>query len=148
VPAYTKYKWRIYADNDIERGIVDHLRQSGMDVLWISEDANLRRQQDDGFHYRKAKELGRYLLTRDQDFWDDSRHPLAASPGALIVSSADLDIARYLPVLLRAVMQGVDPSAKLDGIKVKMGTEGLTFKFVDRGTQRVTTESFNWRDIL
>jgi hypothetical protein len=148
VPVYTKYKWRIYADNDIERGIVDHLRHSGMDVLWISECAELRRQQGDRFHYRKARELGRYLLTRDQDFWDDNRHPLAASPGALIISSSELDIARYLPVVLRSVVQGVDPSAKLDGIKVKMGTEGLTFKFVDQGTQRVTTESFNWRELV
>ena len=38
---FIKYKWRIYADNNISREIVDHLRQSDMDVLWIAEEPDL-----------------------------------------------------------------------------------------------------------
>ena len=149
--SYTRYKWRIYADNDIERDIVEHLRRSGMDVLWISEEPKLRRQQDDRFHYRKAKELGRYLLTRDQDLWDDKKHPLAASPGVLIISTGELDIAKYLPVLLRKLIQETTPLSgpiKLDGVKVRMGTEGFTLKFIDQDTQKVNRDSFNWRDLV
>jgi predicted nuclease of predicted toxin-antitoxin system len=148
---YTEYKWRIYADNDIERDIVEHLRRSGMDVLWITEDQQLRRQQDDRFHYQKARMLGRYLLTKDQHFWDDKKHPIATAPGVLIISTADLDVAKYLPVLLRNLIQATNPLAeamKLDGIKVRMGTEGFTLKFIDQDAQKVTTVSFQWRDLV
>jgi predicted nuclease of predicted toxin-antitoxin system len=148
---YTEYKWRIYADNDIERDIVEHLRRSGMDVLWISEDRQLRRQQDDRFHYQKAKVLGRYLLTKDQDFWDDKKHSLGTSPGVLIISTADLEVAKYLPVLLRKLIQDYNRFSepmKLDGIKVRMGSEGFTLRFIDQDAQKVTIESFNWRDLV
>ena len=148
---FTKYKWRIYADNDIEAEIVEQLRRSGMDVLWISEDSELRRQQDDGFHYQKARELGRYLLTKDQDLWDDKKHRLATSPGVLIVTTADIEVAKYLPVLLRKLVGATSPPSepvKLDGIKVRMGTEGFTLKFIDQDAQKVTRESFNWRDLV
>ena len=63
---FNKYKWRLYADNNIEREIVEHLRYSDMDVLWIAEVPDLRKQQDDTFHYQKARELGRYLLTNQR----------------------------------------------------------------------------------
>jgi hypothetical protein len=51
-------KWRLYADNNIEREIVDHLRESKMDVLWVVEEAQLQREKDDTFHYRKALSSG------------------------------------------------------------------------------------------
>jgi predicted nuclease of predicted toxin-antitoxin system len=151
VGAYTKCKWRIYADNHIERDVVEHLRRSDMDVLWIAEDPELRRQQDDRFHYRKAKQLGRYLLTRDQDFWDNKKHPLAASPGVLIVSCGDVDIASYLPVLLRKVIHETNPFGeplKLDGLKVRMDSKGFTLKLINQDTQQVAIESFSWSDLV
>lgn len=151
MPAYIKYKWRLYVDNDVEQEIVDHLRRSRMDVLWISEHLQLRRQQDDSFHYQKAKQLGRYLLTRDQDFWDDRKHPLAASPGVLIISSNELDVAKFLPVVLQKVIDASNPLSKpitLDGTKVRMGSEGFTIKGIDQDTQQAFTEIFKWKDLV
>ena len=151
MPSYTKYKWRLYADNDVEREIVDHLRRSTMDVLWVAEDPELRRQQDDRFHYQKAKQLGRYLLTKDQDFWDDRKHPLAASPGVLIISANDIDVAKYLPVVLQKVIDSVNPLAEaltLEGIKIRMGSDSFAIKGIDHDTQKVTTTAFKWEEII
>ena len=52
---FTKYKWRFYADNNIEQSIVEFLRKSNFDVLWVAEVPNLRKQQEDIFHYSKAR---------------------------------------------------------------------------------------------
>ncbi len=61
---------------------VDHLREEAhMDVLWVRDDPTLRREQDDGLYYQKAKELNRYLLTHDEDFWNDVNYPMQRSPG-------------------------------------------------------------------
>jgi len=57
----TKYKWRLYADNNIEKEIIEFLRGSNMDILWVAEEDDLHKQQDDRFHYQKARNLCRYL---------------------------------------------------------------------------------------
>jgi hypothetical protein len=122
-----------------------------MDVLWISEDPKLKRQQDDNFHYQKAKQLHRYLLTRDQDFWDDRKHSLAASPGMLIISSVSMDVAKYLPIVLRKLVDATNPLAEpltLEGLKVKMGSESFSIKGIDKDTQRVTTDTFKWGELV
>jgi predicted nuclease of predicted toxin-antitoxin system len=151
MPAHTKYKWRLYADNDIEREIIDQLRRSGMDVLWISEDPQLRRQQDDRFHYQKAKQLKRYLLTRDNDFWDDRKHSLVASPGVLIVPATETDVAKLLHIVFRKLIDDANPLGEaliLDGIKVRMGSKGFVIKGVDHDTQRVTVDTLPWKELF
>ena len=68
-------KWRLYADNNIEREIIQYLMgEAAFDVLAVGEDPTLRHR-DDEFHYQKARQLGRYLLTHDDDFWNDRRFP-------------------------------------------------------------------------
>lgn len=125
---YTKYKWRLYADNNIAREIVEHLRESNMDVLWVAEVPELRCQRDDTFHYRKATELRRYLLTNDMDFWNDREFPVKDSPGVVVLATSDSSLVKYLPVLLRKLVRDYNPiseSLYLDGIKVKLSAEGL-----------------------
>jgi predicted nuclease of predicted toxin-antitoxin system len=146
-----KYKWRMYADNNIAREIVDYLRRAGIDVLWISEVPELKRQQEDTFHYRKAAQFKRYLLTHDLDFWNDRKHPLKESPGTIIVATDDLDVGKQLPVVLETLLSDYNPMAEpiyLDGIKIKVDAEGITMKFVDHDTQKVTIESWKWTDLL
>jgi len=148
---FTNYKWRLYADNNIERDVVEHLRSSGMDVLWITETPDLRKQQDDAFHYRKARELRRYLLTRDLDFWDDQKHPLQRSPGVIIVKTDDVSVAKDLPILLRKLLQDYSPLSEplyLDGVKIRLDSRGITLKMLDYDTQKVTTDSWNWKDLI
>jgi len=148
---FTKYKWRFYSDNNIEQSIVEFLRKSNLDVLWITEIPNLRKQQEDIFHYLKARKLRRYLLTRDLDFWNDQRFPLKNSPGVVIITTEDTSIVNYLPMLLRKLINDYNTLPEplyLDGVKLKLGLESIVIKMVDRDTQRVTTESWNWKDLF
>ena len=145
------YKWRLYADNNIEKEIVDHLRESEMDVLWVAKDSKLKSQGDDLFHYRKARELGRYLLTHDEDFWHDIRFPLQRCPGVIILPTGDVELAKYLPQLLRKLLRDYNPLSEplyLDGVKVKLTDEGVTIKMVNRDTQKKTAETWLWSELF
>jgi predicted nuclease of predicted toxin-antitoxin system len=147
---YRKYKWRVVADNDVEREIVEHLRRSGFDVLWATESPALKNR-DDQFHFENARQMPRYLLTKDLGFWDDRKHPLKSSPGVIIVTTSDVHLAKWLPVLLRKLLRGYNPVPAplyLDGIKVKVGAERVVIKMVDGDTQMVTTDSWQWRDLF
>lgn len=146
---FAKYKWRFYADNNIAQEIVGHLRASRMDVLWVAEDPKLLRQKDDSFHYRKAGELRRYLLTNDLDFWNDQKFPLKDCPGLVLLTTADNSLAKYLPVLLRKFIKDYNPLSEplyLNGVKIKVGGEGFVIKMVDHDTQKVATESWAWKE--
>ena len=147
---YRKYKWRMVADNNVEREVVEHLRRSGFDVLWAAESPDLKNR-DDQFHYDNARQMRRYLLTKDRGFWDDRKHPLKSSPGVIIMTTSDVDVAKWLPILLRKLLQDYNPLSEplyLDGIKVKVGAEGVVIKMVDRDTQKVTTDSWQWKDLF
>jgi predicted nuclease of predicted toxin-antitoxin system len=148
---FINYKWRFYADNNISREIVEYLRRSDMDVLWITEVPELQRQQDDMFHYRKAAEFQRYLLTNDMDFWNDRKFPIKDSPGVIILAADDPSLAKYLPVLLRKLIRDYNPIPEplyLNKTKIKVSTESLVLKIVDRDTQQVTTESWSWVELI
>jgi predicted nuclease of predicted toxin-antitoxin system len=148
---FKKYKWRFYADNNIDREIVEFLRGSDIDVLWIAEVPELKKQQDDTFHYHKAAQLGRYLLTRDLDFWDDQRHSLAQSPGVIIIATRDAEIGKYLPLLLRTLLVHYNPLPEplhLGGVKIKLDANGMVVRMLDHDTQKVTSESWAWTDLI
>jgi predicted nuclease of predicted toxin-antitoxin system len=53
-------------------------------VLAVGEEAELRNREDD-FHYQKARQFDRYILTHDDDFWDDRRFPLRQSLAPMLV---------------------------------------------------------------
>ena len=122
-----------------------------MDVLWVTEIPELRRQQDDMFHYRKAAESRRYLLTNDMEFWNDRRFPINNSPGVIILASDDPSLAKYLPILLRKLIRFYNPIPEplhLDKTKIKVSTEGLVLRMVDRDTQHVTTKNWSWMELI
>lgn len=80
---------RIYADANVPAGIVTHMREElGWDVLFVIEDAALRRAADEE-HYRLAQQLRRTLVTLDRDYLDDRRFPPEQSGGVLVVSAPD-----------------------------------------------------------
>jgi len=150
VARYRKYKWRIYADNNVEKEVIDHLRSSNIDVLWIAEHPQLKREQNDEYHYAKARELQRYLLTRDLDFWNDRRFPLKDSPGVIILTSKNIEASKDLLVLLRKLIDDYNPLDRplyIDGLKIKLDTEGLMIKCIDRDTQTVSVERWSWSDL-
>ena len=80
---------RVYADANVPAGVVTFMRQRlGWDVLFVIEDADLRRAPD-GEHYRLARQLGRTIVTQDRDYFDDRRFPPDESGGVIVISAPD-----------------------------------------------------------
>jgi predicted nuclease of predicted toxin-antitoxin system len=144
-------KWRLYADNNIEKEIAHYLKeQAGFDVLTVCDDPKLQHR-DDEFHYERARQLGRYLLTHDDDFWDDRRFPLRQSPGVIIIPKNEEGMTRLFPVLLRKIIErdyNIDNGPRhLGGTKVRMTWDGMTHKasLPDGSVQESAT--FSWIDL-
>ena len=80
---------RVYVDANLPAGSVTAMRHDfGWDVLFVMEHEDLRRAHDVE-HYRRARDLGRTLITLDRDFLDDKRFPLAESPGVIVMFAPD-----------------------------------------------------------
>jgi len=80
---------RIYADANVPAGIVAHMRvRLQWDVLFVLEHDDLRRAPDTR-HYELAQQLRRTLVTRDRDYLDDRRFPMASSGGVLVIQAPD-----------------------------------------------------------
>src|ERR1017187_4508292 len=80
---------RVYVDANVPWVAVTFMRETlGWDVLFVLEDATLRRAPD-RHHYRQARDLGRTLITCDRDFLDDRRFPPASSPGVIVCFAPD-----------------------------------------------------------
>ena len=80
---------RVYVDANLPAGSVSAMRrQLGWDVLFVMEHEDLRRAPD-AEHYRRARDLGRTLITLDRDFLDNRRFPLDESPGVIVMFAPD-----------------------------------------------------------
>jgi len=146
-----KYKWRIYADENIDKEIIKSLRSSNIDVLWVTEDNSLIKQKDDLFHYKKARKLKRYLLTKDKDFWCDSKYLLHESPGVIIITTQNKNIASSLILLLKNLVDNYNPLDEpiyLNKLKVKLSDSGITLKILDHATQKKIVKFWNWEDLF
>lgn len=135
-------KWRLYADNNIEAEIVRFLKsEAGFNVLSVADDPGLRHQEDE-FHYNKARQLDRYLLTHDDDFWDDRRFPLHQSPGVIIIPKNEEGQAKLFPVLLRQMVEvdfDVDREDRhLGAMKFRLSWDGMTYKTTLDGTETLS----------
>lgn len=143
-------KWRLYADNNIESEIIEHLRQESFDVLAVGEDAQLRHHEDE-FHYQKARQLDRYLLTHDDDFWDDRRFPLRQSPGVIILPKNEQGDAKFFPVLLRKIIErdyNVDNGPRhLGGVKFRLTWDGMTYKMSPSDGSPQAGDTLSWVDL-
>jgi predicted nuclease of predicted toxin-antitoxin system len=143
-------KWRFYADNNIESHIIDHLRGADFDVLAVSGRPGAQNSGD-GFHYEQARQLDRYLLTHDDDFWDDRRFPLRQSPGVVILPKDEEGQAKYFPVLLRKIIErdyNIDNGPRhLHGSKIRLTWDGMTHKAALADGTVQASETFSWVDL-
>jgi predicted nuclease of predicted toxin-antitoxin system len=100
---------RIYADANLPSGVIAAMRHElQWDVLFVLEDDDLRRAPD-RVHYRRARELGRTLITLDRDFFDDADFPVIESPGVVVLSAPDESgLIRLLRQLDREVLRAPD----------------------------------------
>ena len=113
---------RVYVDANLPIGVVAAMRQElGWDVLFVLEEPEWRRASDRD-HYDRALDLGRTLITLDQDFFDNRRFPPDLSPGVIVCSAPDeaglLRILRHIDrTLLRTAVESTLP---LRGRKVRL----------------------------
>ena len=101
---------RVYADANLPAGVVAAMRQElRWDVLFVLEEPDWRRAPDRD-HYGRALELGRTLITLDQDFFDNRRFPVALSPGVLVCSAPDENgLLRILRHVDRTILRPAGP---------------------------------------
>jgi predicted nuclease of predicted toxin-antitoxin system len=113
---------RVYVDANMPRGVVSFMRQRlSWNVLFVLEDPDWRRASDRE-HYRRARDLGRTLITLDRDFFDERRFPSEESPGVVVLSAPDeAGLTRLLASLDDTVLRA-EPSAAppLRGRKLEM----------------------------
>jgi hypothetical protein len=110
---------RVYADANLPAGLVAYMRSTlGWDVLFVIEEADLRRARDDE-HYRLARQLRRTLVTFDRDYLDDTRFPPDRGAGVLVVAAPDRKALEALLARLDAALfRGAGRPLPLDGRKL------------------------------
>jgi predicted nuclease of predicted toxin-antitoxin system len=91
---------RFYADHNVDGAIVEVLRFIKYDVE-TARDIGAERQPDD-FHFKRAYNSKRVLLTHDSDYLDNTQFPLSQTRGVVILNIDTSDtskIARALEVV-------------------------------------------------
>ena len=98
---------RVYVDANLPVGVVLVMRHElHWDVLFVLEDPDFRRASDH-FHFVRALDMGRTLITLDHDFFDRRKFPPDLSPGVIVCTAPNeaglLKILRYVDrTMLRA----------------------------------------------
>jgi hypothetical protein len=78
---------RVYVDANVPAGLVAFMRMRlQWDALFVIEHDDLRRASDVD-HYRRARALGRTLITLDHDFLEDLKFPPTDSGGVLVLTA-------------------------------------------------------------
>ena len=116
---------RVYVDANLPAGTVLAMRRElGWDVLFVMEHDDLRRAPD-AEHYRRARDLGRTLITLDRDFLDNRRFPLDESPGVIVMFAPDEDglIALLTRVDREMLRTGLGEPLSLNGQKIQVVPE-------------------------
>jgi len=86
----------VYVDANVPSGAVAYMRDRlHWDVLFVIEEADLRRAPD-GEHFRLARQLGRTLITLDNDYLDEKRFPPREGAGVLVLTAPDEGRLRML----------------------------------------------------
>jgi predicted nuclease of predicted toxin-antitoxin system len=104
-PGEKPEKLRLFADANFPRGLVERLRNRGIEVQ-TAQELGIHRLPDEQILQEAAKR-GLYLITLDRDFWSDERFPLRSSGRLIFVDAHDEHIAdangfELLVVLLKS----------------------------------------------
>lgn len=153
------YRWRLYADRSIEAAIVEHLRGSRVDVVSLGHSARPGPGHRLRSPYQRARELKRYLLTRDERYWDDQRYPLETCAGVIILAPKGARVGKWLVFILRKLTRDFGAffiSASPEHIKVRVTAEIISVKIADEGTEhattgeteRATTRTCTWTELI
>jgi hypothetical protein len=95
----------LYMDHHVHRAITEGLRRRGIDVVTAWEDGT--EEQEDEYLLERAVELGRILVTQDQDFlgiamnWQKSNRNF---PGMVYAIQQDVDVGGTIEYLELVVL--------------------------------------------
>ena len=118
---------RVYVDANMPAGLVAAMRQElGWDVLFVLEEDAFRRAVD-SFHFHRAFDLGRTLISLDHDFLDDRHFPPELTRGVIVCSAPDERmLRRMLTHIDRAIFRAPDADeSPLKGRKLLLTPEML-----------------------
>ncbi len=126
-------KARFLLDEDIDPTLAPTLRNLGWNVRTVAE-ADLRGHPDESV-LAYAKREDRVLLTHDDGYLDDRRHPPHRNPGVIVIpqeeTAAIAALSSVLPIVghFREIFRGDKIQVDADGtIKIKSTDEAGTRK--------------------
>jgi len=90
---YSPGRVKFYADENIDMGLVDYLREKHKVNIKTANEMGFSGR-DDEFHFAEAKRQKRFLLTCDSDFLNHSKFPFKEMVGIVI-----LDVPQQMPGL-------------------------------------------------
>ncbi len=85
---------KIYADENIERSIVDGLRRRKIEIVSARELGYLNKS--DEFHLKKASELNAVILTHDTDFLRMASNPNIKHNGIIFAHPKNVSIGQCI----------------------------------------------------
>lgn len=85
---------KIYADENIERSIIEGLRRRGIEVVSARELGYLSKP--DEFHIKKASEIKAVILTHDIDFLRIASNPAITHYGIIFSHPKNIPIGQCI----------------------------------------------------
>lgn len=137
-----KRKPRIYADMDVPKYLIEYARDKlKWDVFWIQENDDLMEQHD-YYHFGKAKQLKRILLSFDDAFLNNRRFKLHETEGVIVFSNPSKSWLDTLIILIKVNELIIDILRRdrqaMKGKKIKVTTKGFTIKYLSESSQKVS----------
>ncbi len=109
----------IYADANVPAPAVRHMRSRlRWDVTHVMDEPEWRRATDVA-HYRRARTLGRTLVTFDHDYFDDRLFPPAQSGGVVVLSAPDASALARLLADLDALLRYGERGPEAGGLPLR-----------------------------
>lgn len=140
-------KCKFYADENIEEYLIDYLRDRGYKVVSARELGFNGRE--DKFHLQQARKEKAVLLTKDDDYLDDSMFPYSQLKDTAIIvfstkdSSGSIDFGYALNNLLSEI--GSSGNKNIYGLKLELKGPKIVFHARVRGRVRTDTVDFSVR---
>lgn len=132
----------LYADEDISAWAISWLRSVDVNVVTTHDARNAGR--DDGFQATFAARRGRVLITHNgKYFLDDRRVPLAVTRGVIALDVDRRNRDSYLTALTIVSEIFVPWAQSYEDMKIRVGVDVATFRFVERGAMRRITLSLD-----
>lgn len=133
---------KLLADEDIEQELIDHLRESGINVKSIREE-NLAGRSD-SFVEATARKEKRFLLTKNsRDFLNDRKFPINKTFGIIVIDGDMKDVDKYARAagIMRVMI--IPHQWAYTQSKIQVGPHSLSIKGRDY-TGKITMSKFKF----